>query len=340
MRNLNALLVALFISVVVLDHCSVDAAFSDSVYFCWGAQRGRFTGLDQLDLVLQKEGGETGYKIPGPPCLGWSMVVFDQDFQDSTDHATPIAALGLTIYMIGTSGIIGSGITSKAKFLYGLISSRVKLVAGNSAGTVTTFYLSSTGDKHDEIDFEFLGNVSGQPYTIHTNIFTQGFGQREQQFKPWFDPTEDYHTYTIFWNPYAVVWLVDDIPIRVFRNFHDPEINFPDSQAMNAFASLWNADQWATQGGKIKIDWGLAPFRASFQNFVTNACFWNGPGSIQRCANKNPANWWTDSAFYKLSDSKLGQLQWVKNNFMIYDYCKDYKRFNGNFPKECFLQQF
>jgi len=67
------------------------------------------------------------------------------------------------------------------------------------------FQLSSQNSEHDEIDFEFLGNRTGQPYILQTNVFTGGQGNREQRIYLWFDPTKAYHSYSILWNMHQIV---------------------------------------------------------------------------------------------------------------------------------------
>ncbi|KAL8512488.1 hypothetical protein ACS0TY_018819 [Phlomoides rotata] len=154
-------------------------------------------------------------------------------------------------------------VKSKKEYLFGRFDLQLKLVPDNSAGTVTTFYVRGG---HDEIDFEFLGNASGLPYTIHTNVFAQGKGNKEQQFRLWFDPTAAFHTYSIVWNPNRIIFMVDNSPMRVFNNHEAIGIPFPKNQAMRVYCSLWNADDWATQGGRVKTDWTKAPFVAFYRN--------------------------------------------------------------------------
>ncbi|KHN24614.1 Brassinosteroid-regulated protein BRU1 [Glycine soja] len=208
----------------------------------------------------------------------------------------------------------GSGFRSKKEYLFGKIDMQLKLVPGNSAGTVTAYYLSSLGPTHDEIDFEFLGNLSGDPYTLHTNVFSQGKGNREQQFHLWFDPTKDFHTYSVQWNPASIIFSVDGTPIREFKNLETKGVPFPKSQPMRIYSSLWNAEDWATRGGLVKTDWSKAPFTASYRNFNSQT---------------------SSSTGQSLDATGQAKIRWVQKNYMIYNYCTDIRRFPQGLPPEC-----
>ncbi|CAN1228409.1 Xyloglucan endotransglucosylase/hydrolase 2 [Linum grandiflorum] len=211
----------------------------------------------------------------------------------------------------------GSGFQSKSDYMFARIDLQLKLVPRDAAGVVTAYYVR-VGPIHDEIDFEFLGNVSGQPYTLHTNVYTHGQGNREQQFFLWFDPTRNFHTYSIIWKPQHIIFLVDHTPIRVFRNLRKYGVPYPRKQPMKLYCSIWDADNWATRGGLVKTDWSMAPFTTPYTNFAHN-----GRGKFREAGDPD------------IDPYARKRLRWVEKYFMVYNYCTDFNRFQGRLPPEC-----
>ncbi|KAF7006002.1 hypothetical protein CFC21_021073 [Triticum aestivum] len=221
---------------------------------------------------------------------------------------------------------------SKSKHLFGRFDMDIKLVPGDSAGTVTTLYMLTEGpwEEHDEVDLEFLGNSSGEPYTLHTNIYARGRGGREKQYRLWFDPTQDFHTYCILWNPKEILILVDGIPIRQMKNQQRKDIPFPLYQPMRLYSSIWNAEDWATQGGRVKTDWSQAPFTSLFRNYSVVACVPQKTAWI--CGRgSSDSSWFT----HVLDEEGQRKLKEVDEKHKIYDYCVDSTRYPNGYPSEC-----
>jgi xyloglucan:xyloglucosyl transferase len=260
----------------------------------------------------------------------------------------------------------GGGFNSKEKYLYGEFSIQMKHIPGNSAGTVTSFYVSKVsrlvslgsfaihstvkeiqtrsisscigsilqlssgeGPGHDEIDMEFMGNSSGAPVVLNTNVWANGDGKKEHQFYLWFDPAADFHTYTIIWNPDNIIFKVDDDVIRCFKHYAD--LAYPNAKPMTVHATLWDGSYWATQKGKVPIDWSNAPFVVNYRGYTAAACMPNnGEGRSLSCpAGTHP---WMKR---QLNGTERGTVAWAKTNFMHCNYCEDGWRFPKGFPAEC-----
>ncbi|GFP87881.1 xyloglucan endotransglucosylase/hydrolase protein 24 [Phtheirospermum japonicum] len=208
----------------------------------------------------------------------------------------------------------GSGFQSKNEYLFGRFDMQLKLVPGNSAGTVTTFFEKDT----TRLTLSFLATRVGSLTPCTQTCSSKGKGDKEQQFHLWFDPTAAFHTYSIVWNPQRIIFLVDNSPIRVFNNHESSGVAFPNSKPMRVYCSLWNADDWATQGGRIKTDWTKAPFVAYYRNFKIDA----------------------QSQAQDLDANGRNRLRWVQQKHMVYNYCADSKRFRQGTSIECKRSRF
>ncbi|WCJ38039.1 Xyloglucan endotransglucosylase/hydrolase [Euphorbia peplus] len=244
------------------------------------------------------------------------------------DHVVSLDQREIRLSMDNTSG---AGFESRLGYGSGYFHMKIKIPKKDSAGVVTAFYLSSKGDNHDELDFEFLGNAEGKPFALQTNVYVNGVGNREQKMSLWFDPSAGFHDYSILWNQHQIVFYVDEIPIRVFKNNTKLGVGYPALRPMQIEASLWDGSSWATEGGKRKVDWRRAPFRAYFRGFdINNACSVQGrTDNLSPCFS--PKFWWNSQKYWELDDSKRRAYEIVKNRFLVYDYCDDISRS----PPEC-----
>jgi hypothetical protein len=115
--------------------------------------------------------------------------------------------------------------------------------------------------------------------------------------------------------------LVDGTPIREFKNHADRGVPYPSSQRMRLYGSLWDAEDWATQGGRVKTDWSQAPFVAQYRSFTATA---------------TPPAAATTAGYGQQMDAAAQQsMKWARDNYMVYDYCADTKRFPQGVPPEC-----
>lgn len=129
-------------------------------------------------------------------------------------------------------------------------------------------------------------------------------------------------------------FLVDEVPIRVFANKEENGAPYPKTQAMGVQGSVWNADDWATQGGRVKTNWSHAPFVSTFRGFEIDACETDDIAS-SKCGRVGEF-WWDKPRMSGLNRHKSHQLKWVRRRHLVYDYCMDSGRFY-EMPRECIV---
>ncbi|KAG4979881.1 hypothetical protein JHK85_033839 [Glycine max] len=121
-----------------------------------------------------------------------------------------------------------------------------------------------------------------------------------------------------------IIFFVDDVPIR--RYPRKSEATYP-SRSMYVYGSIWDASSWATEDGKYKANYNYQPFVGRYKNFKLQGC------TSESSASCKPPSF-SPSGFGSLSPQQFRAMQWVQNNYMVYNYCHDPRRDHTLIP-EC-----
>jgi len=208
---------------------------------------------------------------------------------------------GGALGMILTENNGGTRLSSTRYVHYGTITARVK--TGRWAGVVTAFITMS--DIKDEIDWEFPG---AQTTEGQTNYYWQGVipqstnGETEKGLS---DTYNDYHDYTIDWQPGSLSWLIDGKNVRTIQASsasNGSVSQFPNTPSRIQL-SLWPAGINGSAPGTVAwaggmINWNDPDYTAAGNKFQATV------SSVSvKCADPTAASANTTSYVYGTNSS-------------------------------------
>jgi beta-glucanase (GH16 family) len=151
---------------------------------------------------------------------------------------------------------VGTVMFSNFFIWFGKVS--VVMKTSHLAGVVSDFILMS--NVKDEIDYEFVGT---QLETAQTNYYYQGILDYDNEKNGAVDNStyDNYHEFTIDWNPTSITWYVDGNAVRTLQqadtmNTTTNRYEFPQTPARIQL-SVWPGG--ASNQGEGTIQWAGGP---------------------------------------------------------------------------------
>ncbi|PKA55728.1 putative xyloglucan endotransglucosylase/hydrolase protein 30 [Apostasia shenzhenica] len=277
----------------------------------------------------------------GSAAFNLKPIAFDRGYAPLFGEENIVRSAGGGTVKILLNRFTGSGFISSDLYYHGFFSASIKLPSDYTAGVVVAFYVSngmSNGDifekNHDELDFEFLGNVRGKEWRIQTNVYGNGSTSRgrEERYQLPFDPTVEAHRYSILWTNTTITFYIDDTPIRVVVRNTAMAGDFP-SKPMSIYATIWDGSTWATGNGKYKVDYKYAPFAAEFSDLVLDGCRMDPIQHLpEQCREAEAETSAADRT--AISQEKRRDMLRFRQRLMTYTCCYDEVRYPAGLP-EC-----
>lgn len=130
-------------------------------------------------------------------------------------------------------------------------------------------------------------------------------------------------------------FYIDEMPIREVRRTEAMGGDYP-SKPMSLYATIWDASNWATSGGKYKVNYKYSPFTSEFHDLSLVGCRVDPiqmlPTSTENCtaANSDLMN----TGLTVITPDKRKAMRAFREKFMTYSVCYDTLRYPEKLP-EC-----
>lgn len=130
--------------------------------------------------------------------------------------------------------------------------------------------------------------------------------------------------------------MVDSIPIRTFPRMKSLGAIYP-SKPMSVYATIWDASSWTTDGGRYKANYSFQPFLATYTNFITVSCLPVLKDELYNLDNQYCSQGRVLDCNFppELNQYQLQALDVVQKNYMVYDYCQNFRRYPKGSMPEC-----
>ncbi|KAK6143084.1 hypothetical protein DH2020_023432 [Rehmannia glutinosa] len=145
-------------------------------------------------------------------------------------------------------------------------------------------------------------------------------------------PKSSYHQNTQLASSSRSIFYIDDVPIREIVRNDAMGADFP-SKPMALYATIWDASDWATSGGKYRANYKYAPFVAEFTDLVLHGCATDPLEEVvaASCSDRDAS-----ADFASITPKQKMAMKKFREKYIYYSYCYDTLRYPVP-PPECVI---
>lgn len=107
--------------------------------------------------------------------------------------------------------------------------------------------------------------------------------------------------------------------------------DFP-SKPMTLYATIWDGSDWATNGGKYRVNYKYAPYIAQFSEFVLHGCSVDPTEHLAKCDIAESS----EAIPTGVTPTQRIKMEGFRQKHMTYSYCYDRVRYKAP-PPECVI---